>query len=238
MQYKAILFDMDGTLVPMDNDVFVKGYFKELAKKLSPLGIAPDALIAAVWAGTKAMVKNDGSVRNSEEFWDTFANVTGKDVSEYRAQSDAFYENEFMEARAYTQENPLACEAIRLARAAADKVVCASNPLFPLTGQCTRMGWVGLKSEDFDLITSYENDSFCKPNPKYFLSVCERLGVNPEECLLIGNDEEEDMHAASSVGMDCYLVTDCVIRREHCPWNGKSGTFAQMVEFLRELAQS
>jgi hydroxymethylpyrimidine pyrophosphatase-like HAD family hydrolase len=46
MNYKAILFDMDGTLVPMDNDVFTKGYFKELAKKLSPLGLAPDALIA------------------------------------------------------------------------------------------------------------------------------------------------------------------------------------------------
>lgn len=237
MKYKAILFDMDGTLVPMDNDIFVKGYFKELAKKLSPIGIAPDALIAAVWAGTKAMVKNDGSIKNSEVFWDTFAAVTGKDVTEYRAMSDAFYVNEFMAAREYTMENPLAGEAIRLAHMAADKVVCASNPLFPLTGQQTRMGWVGLQASDFDLITSYESDSFCKPNPKYFLSLCERLGVAPEECLLIGNDEEEDMHAASSVGMDCYLVTDCVIRREHCPWNGKAGSFAEMVEFLRGISE-
>ncbi len=237
MHYRAILFDMDGTLVPMDNDVFVKGYFKELAKKLSPLGIAPDALIAAVWAGTKAMVKNDGTKQNIEVFWNTFGQVTGKDVSEYRAQSDAFYVNEFMAAKAYTGENPLACEAVRLAKTAADNVVCASNPLFPLTGQSTRMGWVGLSPDDFDLVTSYESEGFCKPNPKYFLSICERLGVSPEESLLIGNDEEEDMHAASSVGMDCYLVTDCVIRREHCPWNGKSGTFAEMVEFLRGLTK-
>ena len=99
------------------------------------------------------------------------------------------------------------------------------------------MSWVGLAPEDFDLITSYESDSFCKPNPKYFLSICERLGVSPAECLLIGNDEEEDMHTASSVGMDCYLVTDCVIRREQCPWNGRSGTFAEMVEFLRTFSE-
>ena len=237
MNYKAILFDMDGTLVPMDNDVFTKGYFKELAKKLSPLGLAPDALIAAVWTGTKAMVKNDGTQPNVEVFWDTFAKVTGKDVSEFRAQSDTFYVHEFMAAKAYTQENPLAKEAICLAHLAAEKVVCASNPLFPLTGQQSRMSWVGLVPEDFDLITSYESDSFCKPNPKYFLSICERLGVSPAECLLIGNDEEEDMHAASSVGMDCYLVTDCVIRREQCPWNGRSGTFAEMVEFLRTLSE-
>lgn len=235
MQYKAILFDMDGTLVPMDNDVFVKGYFKELAKKLSPIGLAPDALIAAVWAGTKAMVKNDGSKPNVTVFWETFGQVTGKDVSEYRAQSDAFYANEFMAAKVYTQENPLAKEAVRLAHLAAEKVVCASNPLFPLTGQHSRMGWVGLSGEDFDLVTSYESDSFCKPNPQYFLSVCGRLGVKPEECLLIGNDEQEDMQAASSIGMDCYLVTDCVIRRQECPWHGMSGTFAEMVEFLRTL---
>jgi HAD superfamily hydrolase (TIGR01549 family) len=163
--------------------------------------------------------------------------VTGKDVSEFRAQSDAFYVHEFMAAKAYTQENPLAKEAVRLAHLAAEKVVCASNPLFPLTGQQSRMSWVGLAPEDFDLITSYESDSFCKPNPKYFLSICERLGVSPAECLLIGNDEEEDMHTASSVGMDCYLVTDCVIRREQCPWNGRSGTFAEMVEFLRTLSE-
>jgi FMN phosphatase YigB (HAD superfamily) len=237
MNYKAILFDMDGTLVPMDNDVFTKGYFKELAKKLSPLGLTPDALIAAVRTGTKAMVKNDGTQPNVEVFWDTFAKVTGKDVSEFRAQSDAFYVHEFMAAKAYTQENPLAKEAVRLAHLAAEKVVCASNPLFPLTGQQSRMSWVGLVPEDFDLITSYESDSFCKPNPKYFLSICERLGVSPAECLLIGNDEEEDMHTASSVGMDCYLVTDCVIRREQCPWNGRSGTFAEMVEFLRTLSE-
>ena len=60
MKYKAILFDLDGTLLPMDNNVFVKGYFKELAKKLSPIGLEPDKLIETVWAGTKAMVKNDG----------------------------------------------------------------------------------------------------------------------------------------------------------------------------------
>ena len=39
MRPKAILFDMDGTLLPMDQNVFMKHYFGEMAKVLAPLGI-------------------------------------------------------------------------------------------------------------------------------------------------------------------------------------------------------
>ncbi len=235
MKYKAILFDLDGTLLPMDNEVFTKGYLKELAKKLSPIGLAPDALIAAVWAGTKAMVKNDGSRKNAEVFWDTFAAVTKKDCSAFRAESDHFYVNEFKNAKAYTSENPLAAEAVRLAREAAGMAVCASNPLFPLTGQCTRLSWVGIEKDDFDYITAYESECFCKPNPAYYSALCERLGVRPEECLMVGNDEREDMYAASCAGLDGFYVTDCAIPCEEHPWDGKRGSFAELIEFLREL---
>ena len=57
MSYQAILFDLDGTLLPMDQEVFTKGYFKALASVLCPMGLEADALTAAVWAGTKAMVQ-------------------------------------------------------------------------------------------------------------------------------------------------------------------------------------
>ena len=57
MSTKAVLFDLDGTLLPMDQDSFVKFYFGGLAKKLAPHGYDPQALIAAIWTGTKAMSK-------------------------------------------------------------------------------------------------------------------------------------------------------------------------------------
>ena len=37
----TILFDLDGTLLPMDNDAFTRGYFKLLAARLAPLGYEP-----------------------------------------------------------------------------------------------------------------------------------------------------------------------------------------------------
>lgn len=235
MRPKAILFDMDGTLLPMDQNVFMKQYFGEMAKVLSPLGLAPEAVAPTIWAGTKAMMKNTGELTNDEVFWQVFTQVSGLDAAPFRPAADAFYSNQFHRARAATAENPLAVEAVRVAREKAQKVVLATNPLFPMVGQKSRMGWVGLKPEDFDLVTSYETDRYCKPNPAYFLDVCRRIGVKPEECVMIGNDETEDMAAATAAGIPiCFLVTDCRIAGE-AGWNGPQGTFAEMVEWLRAL---
>lgn len=38
---KVALFDLDGTLLPMDQDAFTRGYFNLLAKKLAPHGYEP-----------------------------------------------------------------------------------------------------------------------------------------------------------------------------------------------------
>jgi phosphoglycolate phosphatase-like HAD superfamily hydrolase len=56
----TVLFDLDGTLLPMDQDAFTRGYFKFLAAKLAPHGYEPKQLVEAIWTGTEAMVRNDG----------------------------------------------------------------------------------------------------------------------------------------------------------------------------------
>lgn len=238
MEIKAVLFDMDGTLVPMNQDVFTKAYFKELAKVLCPSGIEPQKLIDAVWAGTKAMVTNDGQKRNVDVFWDCFSGKTGLNIELFKAASDNFYIKEFHNARYATEENPLAVKAVYEAHKNNRLVVLATNPIFPMEGQKTRLSWVGLKAEDFNLITSYETDSYCKPNPQYFTSICERIRVAPQNCLMIGNDETEDMYAAAQAGLNTYLVTDCRISSEKNLWTGNQGTFAEMIEMLRALDAS
>ena len=74
----TILFDLDGTLLPMDQDAFTEYYFKLLAGKMAPLGYGPKQLIAAVWDGTKAMVKNDGTCKNEKAFWTRFTQLYGE----------------------------------------------------------------------------------------------------------------------------------------------------------------
>lgn len=233
--YNAILFDLDGTLLPMDMDEFTSGYFRYLAVKLAPLGISHEDLVPAVWKGTGAMVKNDGSATNREVFWKTFEALTGYSEAVAGDLCLDFYGNEFHQAKQFTGENKRAKEAVEIARQKAQKVILATNPLFPMCGQKTRLSWIGLKPEDFDAVTAYEESRYCKPNPDYFKAVLKENGLQPEECLMIGNDEREDMLAGTIAGMDCYLVTDTMIACEEHPWTGDKGTFEDLIQALKEL---
>ena len=232
---KAILFDLDGTLLPMDMQEFTAGYFGDLADFLGDRVTDRRQFVKAIWAGTKAMMANDGSARNEEVFWRTFSAQSGIEESLIRGDCDAFYGGEFRRAVRFTQPNPQAAEAVAEARKKAERVVLATNPLFPMAGQRTRLAWLGLAPEDFDLVTSYETDRFCKPNPAYFTSVCGRIGADPAGCLMIGNDDEEDGYAGRAAGLDVWLVTDCRIPSERRPWNGPSGSFDELLAMLRAL---
>ena len=57
--YKAIFFDLDGTLLPLNEEEFTKGYFHFLCEKMSNYGYDKNELINLIWAGTKEMYKND-----------------------------------------------------------------------------------------------------------------------------------------------------------------------------------
>lgn len=237
MKYQAILFDMDGTLLPMDEELFLKVYLGELGKEMLPYGVQPQQITPAMWKGVGAMVKNDGSRTNEEAFWQVFKALTpGADHAGLRPVTERFYTEGFHKARVSTTENPLAVRAVQLAHQKAPVVVLATNPLFPMAAQQTRMGWVGLQPADFDKVTAYESQRFCKPNPAYYAAICEELDLDPAACLMIGNDETEDMQAASALGMSGYLITDCLkpSRSEDYHWNGPRGSFAEMVAWLEQ----
>lgn len=237
--YKAILFDLDGTLVPMNTDEFTVGYFQDLGKKVDCFGYSMEDFQKIIWSGVKAMVLNDGSRQNRDAFWAKFSELTGITDEAKLREMDAmcldFYGNEFKMAKRFVGDNPLAKEAVSLARTKAATVVLASNPLFPMVGHGTRLGYVGLSLDDFDMATSYETDTFCKPNPQYFTALCDRIGVAPSECLMIGNDEMEDGYAASKAGLDVYICTDSIIPSKEKPWQGEKGTFADMLKMLEGL---
>ncbi len=235
MQYQAILFDLDGTLLPMKLEPFAKAYFLALAEELAPFGIPTEALIKAVWGGTKAMMQNDGTQLNVDVFWAVFTRLTGLDRAKVEPLCDAFYASGFHKARVATGANPLAAEAVRLAHEKAPCVVLATNPLFPIQGQQTRLSWIGLSDADFDLVTCYSSDRYCKPNPAYYLDICHRLNLDPTRCLMIGNDDREDMEAATATGMDAYLITDCRIPHAEAPWQGPQGSFTDLLTMLRGL---
>ena len=95
MSIKVVLFDLDGTLLPMDQEVFVKTYFGLLAQKLTPHGYQAEQLIGAIWKGTAAMIKNDGTKTNEAAFWDKFAEIYGENARKDEPYFEEFYRQDF-----------------------------------------------------------------------------------------------------------------------------------------------
>ena len=212
MDIKTVLFDLDGTLLPMDQDIFVKTYFGLLAKRLAPLGYEPTELIKAVWAGTKAMIKNTGEKTNEEVFWDDFASRYGEEARNDLPEFDAFYREIFDQVKEVCGFNPRAKEVVNLLKEKGIRVALATNPIFPAIATEKRIAWAGLSPKDFELYTTYENSNCCKPNPEYYKEILNKLGVKPEECLMVGNDVSDDM-VAQKLGMKVFLLTDCLINK-------------------------
>lgn len=236
MRITTVLFDLDGTLLPMDNEAFTRGYFKLLAAKAAPHGYEPRQLVDAVWAGTAAMVKNDGSRSNETAFWEKFAEIYGEEALADKALFDEFYEKEFQAARDLCGLNPKAAETVRLVKSMGLRVALATNPIFPATATESRIRWAGLEPSDFELYTTYENTGFCKPNPDYYRDLLRRLDVVPENCLMVGNDAAEDM-IAETVGMQVFLLTDCLINKTQRDISAHpSGSFDSLVAHIRARA--
>ena len=230
-QITTVLFDLDGTLLPMDTEQFTKVYFGLLAKKAAPYGYEPEPLVAAVWKGTKAMVKNDGTQTNDRRFWDLFCQTMGGEESQLRPEFDNFYAREFHGAKSACGENPWAKKAVHGLRAKGYDVILATNPIFPRVGVETRLSWVGLTLEDFSHVTSYENYTTCKPNPEYYGEILRNTGKRPEECLMVGNDAVEDT-AALEKGISVYLVTDCLLNPTGRDLTGiPHGSFREFLTF-------
>ena len=229
----AVFFDLDGTLIFHDQTLFLNEYFKCISAYMQARGYEPKAFIDATLYGTGVVLANAGMRTNKEVFWDKFFTYYGSYDKKIIEISDEFYATEFKKLRTASNKNPLARKAIELARKDGKKVVLATNPVFPMTAQLERMSWSGLNESDFDLITSYENSTFSKPNPNYYFEICRKIGVNPKNAIMIGNDERDDMKAAFEAGLMCYLVTDCRIMAKDYFWTGQRGTFEQSLRILK-----
>ncbi len=234
---KTVLFDLDGTLLPFDQDDFIRLYFGGLCKKLAPLGYQPDKLVKDIWAGTKAMVKNDGSRLNRDAFWETFR-AANAGLPDAECLCGEFYTGEFDAVRACLRSIPDYKPMISRLKEMGLEIVLATNPIFPGCAVETRLKWVGLDERDFSLITSYENSTYCKPNPAYFREILGKISKKPEECVMIGNSAAEDIIPARELGIAAFLVTDHLENPEGIDISGfPQGTLEDAVKFIGSLVK-
>lgn len=232
---KYVLFDLDGTLLPMDQEVFVKDYFKRLSIKVAPLGYEAQGLYTNLWRGVGAMVMNDGHIKNETVFWKVFESIYGEKVYADIPVFDNFYRVEFQETANACGFNPKAKQCVDKVKEMGYRVVLATNPIFPAVATESRMRWAGLEPTDFEYYTTYENSCYGKPNLKYYEEILEKIDAKPEECLMVGNDVGEDM-VAEKLGMKVFLLTDCLINKENADISiYPNGDFDALMHYVENL---
>ncbi|MDY3920441.1 MAG: HAD family hydrolase [Candidatus Limivivens sp.] len=237
MKIRHLLFDLDGTLLPMKQDEFVAFYLPLLAGNSISGGISTDVrtFIGAVWKGYEAMVRNDGSCTNRERFWSCLKELLPLEGVDAEKLALNFYSGDFNRTIQVTSPSPLADQIVKTAKGKGISVYLATNPVFPRCATQNRIRWAGLEESDFRVITTYEDCCFCKPNPRYFQQLLEAFGMNPEECLMVGNDVEEDL-AIRRLGVKTYLVTDTMENKKNLPIETEyQGSLAELLSFVEHL---
>jgi FMN phosphatase YigB (HAD superfamily) len=205
---KAILFDLDDTLLDNKMETFLPKYLEALTARVAHL-IPPHRFVEQLMSSTKAMTRNTDPARtNREVFIEDFFPKVGRPLEVLMPIFDDFYAHDFGQLRIYTRNKPEARAIMGEVFAQGYAVVIATSPVFPLTAIEQRLEWAEVKDFDYALITSYENMHTCKPHLAYYQEILDKTGYRAEECLMVGNSFEDDIAPAMELGIRSFWVTD------------------------------
>lgn len=245
--YRAVCFDLDGTLLPMDIQEFLESYFTSLAHFAVERGADPQRLKKALNAGTHAMTVNQGPLTNEQVYWSTFMDVIDRDAPEQgRRTCDEWVElfTEFYETRfdAVGKNMQPSAPMVRAVKSLAKKnypLLLTTMPLFPPVAVKLRLGWAGIDSGLFARLTQYENSTAAKPSLRYYAENLAAMDVDGADVLMVGNNTVEDL-AFCKLGADAYLVTDHLLDPVGLDLNtvkhGSAQEFADWVDALPACA--
>lgn len=207
---RALLLDLDGTLLDNPMDRFIPAYFQALTRWVANR-VPPDALIRELLRATRAMELGDGSgPTNEETFAAHFYPALGVDRAELEPEFRRFYAEAFPSLRVFTRPRPEARPLVEAAFAQGLDVVIATNPVFPRAAIEERLAWagVGVDSFAYALVTCYEEMHATKSDPAYYREILARIGTSAPGCLMVGDDWQWDMVAAAACGIPGFWVSD------------------------------
>lgn len=233
---KLIMSDLDNTLLPLyTQEKFVDIWFRDVAEKFREHGLNQAIALNAMNEGCRAMVFNKGQKLNIDVFYEVACERSGYTREELEPVMTDYYTSTFENVREIVRENPYALEIARLMREKADHAVIATMPMFPIEACDRRLSWVGLSASMFDLVTTYDYSSSCKPSEKYYAEILDDFGVKPSEALMIGNDVREDMEPCEQLGIETFLVTDHIITHNLPYSRFRQGNYPVLIEYLKSI---
>ena len=227
---KVFIFDLDSTLLEMDQDLFLKYYFEDIYNLALNNIEDPKLFMKHFDNAAYKIMTNDGSVLNEELFWKTLNQEI--DYSSFNQLFDNYYKTDFNKLKdKLVKKTGYAKKIIDYLNNKGYQVILATQPVFPKVATINRMKWADLDESDFKYITTYENSFYAKPKKEYYLEILDKFGFKPEECIMVGNDIYDDFHQLQEK-IDKVLITNYLINKKNLEINIKSFTLKDFYEFV------
>lgn len=205
--YRAVFFDLDGTLLPMEIEEFLGTYFKAIGRYVAEQGLDAQAFSAGFKAGIGAMASHDDGRTNAEAYWEAFFQHVEGGEEAWTPLLNEFYERDFGAIGKGVEANPACARAVATLAAKGYPLVLATMPMFPHRAVEWRLSWAGVDPARFSRLTSFENSTSVKPKLAYYAENLAACGLRGSDVLMVGNNTVEDL-AACGLGVDAFLVTD------------------------------
>lgn len=229
---KAILLDLDNTLLNNPDHTFAVEYLK-----------AADRFFARHWgysnyqtafrAAIQAMAAPDKSHQQSNYALtvEALAQDTGLPEHEVDAGLREFYATDYTTLQNCITPVDGAAELIAYLKSADYQVVIATNPIYTPEAIQQRLRWAGLVDlfDHYAFVTHAENTHFSKPNPAYFAEILGRIGIEPDEAVLVGDSIRNDMVPANTIGIHTYYVGH---KPFEPPSQGRKGTLQSFYDAI------
>src|SRR5690554_2465650 len=231
---KTVLFDLDGTLLPIDLNDFEHVYFRGLASTFHDI-VSAEKLIHMINTSLQEMITNTEKITNEKVFMKKLHSfLNDEEIEEYENRFLAFYNDKFEHLKEVAKPNEQIQKAVHLLKKKGYELIVATNPMFPKIAIEKRIQWAGFSVNDFKYVTSFEKNHYCKPQIQYYQEILEVNGLDFKECLMVGNDTVEDL-IASKIGIKTYLIEDHAIVREQAIDPNYKGKYEDFYKFVVEL---
>ena len=197
MKYKAIIFDLFGTLV---DSYSVQGYNRLLTDMASALEL-PVEDFSKLWRDT-TYERGTGIFKTTEDSIKYICNMLKVSVSEEKIKKCEQIRQETT-TKALTPKNG-AVDVLKCLKGLEYKIGLITNcsAEVPLLWENTEF------SHLFDVTIFSASVGLKKPDAQIYNLACEQLGVDPNECLYFGDGDSNELSGASQLGMDAVMIRD------------------------------
>lgn len=190
---KALLIDLDGTLLDLDGDAFLESYIDAVAGYLAPV-VDPERFSQAVWAGSIPMMTRPHPLRsNGRVLWEGVGEYLGLPPATLEERVKRRLADEDLAAIYPGGEAVAGARELLLLGARFEiKLALATMPIYPEAVVRERLRRAALADIPWDFIATEEMDAV-KPEAAYWAAIMDALHVAPDECLVVGDDYFRDI---------------------------------------------